>query len=89
MTDNEPSEKPDDRDGVTIDLTKGPEGEEFTYKDYECHITYNGIRPTFKIDGDIIALNTIEDVTGHAGRGRHAWKQTLKEYIDAEHPINS
>lgn len=84
MTDNTTNDKPDDRDGVTLDLTKGHQGEKFTYNDYECHITHNGIRPTFKIDGDIIPLNTIEDATGHAGRGTQAWKQTLKEYIDTE-----
>lgn len=83
MSDNNSNTQ--EHDGVTIDLRAGIQGEKFTYKGYECRITNSGVTPGFTIDDDVISLADIEDVTGHAGRGMTAWKNTLKEYIDVEH----
>lgn len=65
-----------------IDLTKGPEGEDFTYRGYQCRISYGGIRPRFSVDGERIHQRALREMVGHPGRSAREWKQTLKEYID-------
>lgn len=78
---------PDDEDSTAagaVDLRKDAGGESFTHMGYDCHIAHNGIRPVFRVDGDVVPLEDIEDAVGHVGEYPSAWKTSLKRYLERE-----
>lgn len=60
-------------------------GESFTYRGYDCNISYNGIRPHFNVDGEnaTTALDDFEVSPDRVGKfGGNSWRYSLMEAID-------
>lgn len=56
----------------------------FTYKGFDCVVTYDGGLPNYLVDGDPLPCGVVwfEDDFEHIGEPLEFWVEALKEYLD-------